>query len=146
MVVLVIAAMTATCGVALALGYKTGKYEQGAQSGFTNTGIRIDIASGSFNVERILMHETCTAPGHAPLHDFGGFQQGTNATLAGKIKASGKLSGIYHASAGGYTKVSGHIHGAHLTVKGSEASQYKPSGSTVTYSCHASGKFHPKHV
>lgn len=146
MVILVIAVIPAICGTALALAYKTGKYEGGGQSGFTRPGIRIDIAAGSFHVERILMHETCTAPGHAAFHDLGGFQQGTNAQLAGGIRANGKFSGIYHDGHGGYTKVTGHIDGAHLTVQGSEAGRYKPSGSTTTYSCHASGTFHPKHV
>ena len=47
-----IVAMLVVPGVALALAYRTWRYEAGAQSGFTATGVRIDIAHGSFNVER----------------------------------------------------------------------------------------------
>jgi hypothetical protein len=96
-------------GVALAAPYRPGKYEAGAQSGFKHPGVRIDIHKGSFNVERILMHETCTASGHAAIHDFGGFQQSRGTTLQGKITRRGNLSGIYRDGHGNYTKVTGHI-------------------------------------
>src|SRR5581483_873904 len=115
-----------------------------AQSGFKAVGIRIDIAQGSFNVERILMHETCSASGHPSFHDYGGFQESSSAKLKGTIKQNGALSGTYHDGAGGYTKVTGHISGTNLSVSGSEFSHYQPSGSTVTYTCRASGTFTPK--
>jgi hypothetical protein len=139
-------ALLAVTSVALAAGYKTGRYARGAQSGFKAQRLRIDIHRGSFNVERILMHETCSAIGHPTFHDCGGFQQGSNASLTGTINKNGELSGIYHDGRGGYTKVTGQITGETLTLKGQEASRYTPSGSTVSYSCKASGTFHPKHV
>jgi hypothetical protein len=134
----------ALTGTALALSYRTGTYKAGGQSGFKRPGIRIDIHRGSFNVERILMHETCKASGHPTFHDFGGFQQGHGAVLKGKVTQRGNFSGIYRASDGSYAKVSGHISGSDLTVSGREATHYTPEGSTVTYSCHASGTFTPK--
>lgn len=136
-------ALAAVGGVAQAAGYRTGTYEQGAQSGFKHTGVRIVIHHASFDVERILMHETCSASGHPSFHDFGGFQEGSSAKLRGTISSRGHFSGIYHNGHGGYTKISGHISGAQLTLTGKEASRYEPSGSTVTYSCQASGMFHP---
>jgi hypothetical protein len=139
-------ALLAVTSVALATGYKTGKYEQGPQSGFKAPGVRIDIHRGSFNVERILMHETCSATGHPTLHDYAGFQQDSDTHLRGTIKRNGDLSGIYHAGHGGYVKVRGRIRGKALTLKGQEASRYRPSGKRFSYSCKASGTFHPKHV
>jgi hypothetical protein len=145
LVVLTLVAMFAITGIALA-AYQSGKYEQGAQSGFKATGIRIDIAQGSFNVERILMHETCSASGHPSIHDYGGFQEATGTKLHGAINAHGSFSGIWKDSSGDYTKVTGHISGKTLSVSGNEYSRYKPSGSTVTYTCRASGTFHPTRV
>jgi hypothetical protein len=139
-------ALLAVTGVALAAGYRTGKYEQGTQSGFKAPGIRIDIYRGSFKVERILMHETCTAPGHPTFHDYGGFQQGGAAVLAGAIRPNGAFSGIWHDGHGGFSKVTGQISGQTLTVSGTESSHYTPSGSKVSYSCHATGTFHPTRV
>lgn len=140
------AALLAVTSVALAAGYKTGKYEQGSQSGFKAPGVRIDIHRGSFNVERILMHETCSAAGHPSFHDYAGFQQNSTSTLRGKIKPDGDLSGIYRDGHGGSVKVTGHIAGKNLTLKGHEASRYTPSGKTFSYSCKASGTFYPKRV
>jgi hypothetical protein len=139
-------ALLAVTSVALAAGYTTGKYEQGSQSGFKAPGVRIDIHRGSFNVERILMHETCSATGHPAIHDYAGFQQGSRSSLRGSIKTNGDLSGAYHDGHGGYVKVTGHITGKTLTLKGKEASRYTPSGKTFSYSCKASGTFYPKHV
>lgn len=92
------------------------------------------------------MHETCTSPGQTTFHDFGGFQQGANATLTGTISRSGKLSGIYNDGHGGFTRVAGHIRGHGLTVSGKEFSYYTPPDSSVKYACHASGKFDPRRV
>jgi hypothetical protein len=139
-------ALFVVTSMALAASYRTGRYEAGAQSGFKAPGVRIDIHHGSFNVERILMHETCTATGHPAIHDFGGFQQGTSARLQGTIKASGALAGIWRDGHGGYTKVTGQISGADLMLTGREVSRYRPSGSSFTYSCQATGSFHPKRV
>ena len=142
---LTVAAMIATSGAGLALAYQPGTYKSGPQSGFKAPGIRVEIKEGSFSVGRILMHETCRAPGHRAFHDFGGFQAGSSASLTGSISAHGKLAGIFHDGAGGYTKVSGHIRGGHLTVIGAEfTASYTPPHSTVAYSCHAAGTFHPK--
>jgi hypothetical protein len=140
------AVLLAVTGVALAAGYRTGRYEQGTQSGFKAPGIRIDVHRGTFNVERILMHETCSAPGHPTFHDFGGFQQRANASLQGKIRADGALSGIARDGHGGSNKVTGRISGHTLAVTGTESSHYTPSGSKVSYSCHATGTFHPRRV
>lgn len=143
-VALCVVALVAS-GVALALSYEVGTYKEGAQSGFKAPGIRIDIRTGSFVVERILMHEVCTAPGKSPLYDFGGFQRGSRAKLAGRInRSTGRFSGKFVDNTGGYTNVSGHIQSSTLTVVGSEASGYAPPGSTVVYHCTASGRFHPK--
>lgn len=139
-------AVLAVCGSALAAAYRTGLYEAGAQTGFRHGGVRIDIHRGSFNVERILMPERCTAPGHPSKYDFGGFQQGPSATLRGRISAAGRLSGVFHDGQGGYTKVTGQIVGHDLTLTGHEMSQYVPTGSTVRYSCSAKGTFHPKRL
>ncbi len=138
-------ATLAICAGAIALSYQTGTYEAGAQTGFTAPGIRIEIGNGFFSVARILMHETCTAPGKAAFHDFGGFQSGASATLTGSISKAGKFHSAYHDGHGGYTKVTGQIKGPKLTVSGNEASSFTPSGSTVAYSCHAKGTFHPTH-
>src|SRR5437764_15128184 len=89
-------ALLVVTSVALAAGYRTGKYEQGAQSGFKAPGVRIDIHRGWFNVERILMHETCSATGHPTIHDYAGFQQDPKSSLRGNIKKNGHLSGVYH--------------------------------------------------
>jgi hypothetical protein len=144
--VAVVVALFAITGVALAAAYRTGPYESGPQTGFTEPGIHIDIAKGSFRVQRILMHETCVAAGHTTFRDLGGFDEGIAATLSGTISKSGNFSGVYHGGHGGYTKISGHIKGHKLTVSGKEFSYYTPSGSTVKYACTAEGTFHPKRV
>jgi hypothetical protein len=132
-------------GVALAAtsGYETGTYKSGSESGFKAAGINIWIASGSFSVKRVLMPETCTATGQAPIHDFAGFQQSSTAKLTGKISKTGRLSGRYKSSAGTVT-ITGTITGRKLSVTATESSTYTPSNSTAHYSCHASGVFKPK--
>jgi hypothetical protein len=135
----------ALASVALAaLTYQTGTYKEGGQSGFKRPGVRIDISHGSFNVERILMHEVCTAPGRPSVHDFGGFQEDSKSKLVGKITKTGKFSGKFSDGAGGYVKVTGNIKGSKLTVVGSEFVYYTPPSSTVRQTCRASGTFHPK--
>ena len=136
----------AFAGVAFGLSYRTGTYKSGGQSGFKRAGIRIDIHRASFNVERILMPETCKASGHPTIHDFGGFQQGPGAKLQGKITRRGNLSGIWRGAQNSYVKVTGHISGSALTVSGQEASHFTPRGATFSYSCRASGTFQPKRV
>src|SRR4051812_8044035 len=128
----VVVAWVVLSGVALAaaVDFRTGRYEEGPQSGFKKPGIRIDIHKHSFNVGRILMRETCTAPGYPAIHDFGGFQQDPQSTLRGPISSRGKLSGSFHDGQGGFVKVAGSISGQTLTVNGTEAGRYVPQGSS----------------
>jgi hypothetical protein len=142
--VLVALAVAAVAPVAaFALSYKTGTYKQGGQSGFKQSGIRITISSGAFNVGRILMPEVCSAPGQKTLHDFGGFQQDSSSKLAGTISSGGTLSGRFADGQGGSITIKGHISGNSLTVNGVEVSHYTPSGSTAHYTCRATGTFNP---
>jgi len=127
---------------AATLGYQTGTYKSGSQSGFKAPGINIRISPGSFSVKRVLMAETCTAAGQTPIHDFAGFTQSSDSKLTGKISKKGKLYGRYVS--GGSVTITGTIKGSKLTVNGSESSSYTPQGSTARYSCHASAVFTPK--
>jgi hypothetical protein len=141
---------------ALAASYTPGVYRSGSQSGFKSPGIRIDIRSGSFNLERILAPETCTASGHPTVHDFGGFQQGSQATLAGPINSYGQFSGRwtgpntpnFHNS---HVTISGQISGSTLTVHGSGHYLYNPDPASTNpqlsywQQCVWSATFHPTH-
>jgi hypothetical protein len=137
-------ALLALPGVA----YRAGRYEAGAQSGSQYAGLRIEVSKGRFNVERIVMHGRCTAPGYRAFDDVGGFdpdvggfERGGAARLSGRITKAGRLRAIYRDGRGGFTRVSGQIMGTELTVTGTAFSYYVRSRSPVRYSCRASARF-----
>ena len=133
-----IAATLALPGTAFALSYKTGTYRAGNPA--TGAGVRMKISHGSFSVEVIRYHETCSYGSHTGV-DYFKFIHGSNASLTGRINRSGQFSGSYHQSTGTVT-VRGRVQGSSATVTSTEHGPYNPASTVQPNNCHGSHAFH----
>ena len=140
----------AISAVAVARSYTVGLFETGPQSGLTAPALRIGITPRHFNVERMVIPETCTATGQVTINDFSGFQQNARSALAGRVSRQGAFSGTVTQNSNGivgFVKISGRVTGTTLTATGTLSIQYTPTPPyngfvpNVTYTCQGSSAY-----
>lgn len=113
---------------------RDGFYNAGTQK----TGTLVATKNDRFDVRRIAFTEHCKA-GDRSFDEPIKFVKGSDASISGPIKASGRFSGRYE-SKGTVFVVKGRFRGDHAKIVGSEHGSFQDeSGDTVT--CHGSHTF-----